>query len=108
MFTKDQLARDPDVLVIGETTGKECRAVVEAIESGAPVITYAYADLALYRKGELAASGLAHSNPAMYEVCAGIIGNDAKARLPRGIERRIPAPRQNGCFTYESPRTHQF
>ena len=108
MFTKDQLARDPDVLVIGEPSGKECRAVAEAIESGSPVVTYAYADLALYRKGELAASGFVHTHPAMHEVCVGIIENDASARLPRGVERRIPKRRQNGCFKYESTRTHQL
>lgn len=108
MPTKDRLKRDPEVIVIGETSDKELWGAKDVIKSGEPTVTHAYADLALYRQGELVASGLPHTKPAMYEVCVNIIRNDAKARLPRGMDQHISNPRRNGGFTYESPRTYQF
>lgn len=108
MYSKDQLKRDPDTIVIGQATQSEHQAVVEAVESGRPSISVVYANLACYRKSVLDASGLHFKQPAMYEVCLSIIDKDQKAPLPRGMDRRIVRSVRQFEITYEQPIEHTF
>lgn len=108
MYSKDQLKRDPDTIVIGQATGSEHQAVVEAVESGRPTISVVYANLACYRKSVLDASGLHLKQPAMYEVCLSIIDKDHNAPLPRGMDRRISRSAKQGRISYEQPIEHTF
>lgn len=107
-MNNEHLKRDPEILVIGKNTEGASRAVALPIVSGAPKVTHAYANIAIYRKMILDFSGLRDASPAMYQVCRDVINRDQNAALPRGMDRRIAKSSRQVTITYEQPIEHDF
>lgn len=112
MAIRQKLKADRDSLWIGEVANPDTLAnFTRNITPGSIKFHHAFSSLTVARLHRLSVSGIRESQPAVHEVCANTIRQDARARLPRGLERKISrlmqAKRNTASEHFEKEIVHE-